>query len=230
LEVFATSTTMVGRHAFPDGKPVNFPSSPLPNDKSALRQVMLERRKTVVDPILAADRLCDWAWPHLSALCQTSPSHAPVVAAYWPIRGEIDPLPLLARCAQAGAVTALPVVIGPDQPLLFRRWNPDLSAGDALERGSFGTRQPLASAPEVLPSLLLIPLVAFDRHGQRLGYGGGFYDRTLARLRQGGTVHAIGLAHTVQQIEAVPCGPHDQPLDLVFTESETFSQLAASTD
>lgn len=141
------------------------------------------------------------------------------------MRGEIDPRPLLVCCQQHGIATALPVVVGKGQPLVFRAWAP----GEALETGAYGTCHPPPAAAEVQPSLVLVPLVAFDRAGGRLGYGGGFYDRTLPRLRAAQTVVAIGLAHGVQELAAVPREPHDQPLDWLATEAEIlgpFGQIS----
>lgn len=134
------------------------------------------------------------------------------VAAYPPMRGEIDPLPALA--AHDGPV-ALPVVLAPATPLVFRRWAP----GEALEAGPFGTRHPPATAPRIVPRLLLIPLAGFDAAGNRLGYGGGFYDRTLAGLRARGPVTAIGIAFAAQQTAPIPAEPTDEPLDAVVTEA-----------
>ncbi|MBI3444263.1 MAG: 5-formyltetrahydrofolate cyclo-ligase [Magnetospirillum sp.] len=137
-----------------------------------------------------------------------------VVAGYWPLGDEIDPLPLLRDLAGRGCILALPVVTETGQPLDFRQWNLD----EGLEPGPHGTRHPLAPAPSVIPSVVLVPLLAFDLRGFRLGYGGGYYDRTLARLRQGGGVAAIGLAFAAQEVEEVPAGPWDQRLDRIATE------------
>lgn len=139
-----------------------------------------------------------------------------VVAGYWPMRGEIDVLPLLGALSQRGQVTALPAVIGRKEPLVFRRWAP----GEPLEEGLYGTRHPAVSAAVVRPVCLLVPLLAFDRKGIRLGYGGGFYDRTLAALRAVGPVVAVGVAYAGQEVESLPAEPHDERLDWVVTEKE----------
>lgn len=141
-----------------------------------------------------------------------------VVAGYWPMRGEIDVRPLLSVLAERGQVTALPVVTAPRAPLEFRRWRD----GDALDDGPYGTRHPAASAPVVRPVCLLVPLLAFDRSGVRLGYGGGFYDRTLAALRADGPVVAVGVAYAGQEVEALPAESHDERLDWVITEREVI--------
>ncbi len=138
-----------------------------------------------------------------------------VVAGYWPLGDEIDPRPLMAALAASGRGLALPVVIGRGLPLEFRLWYP----GDPLEKGGHGTRHPFATAHTVWPDVVLVPLLAFDAKGFRLGYGGGYYDRTLAQLRHDGTVLAIGLAYSVQQVDAVPAEAWDQKLDKIATET-----------
>lgn len=141
-----------------------------------------------------------------------------VVAGYSPIRSEIDPTPLMQRLAAQGARLALPAIAGRDQPLEFRAW----SAGDRLLRGLLGILEPSPQAAEIVPDIVLVPLAAFDRSGQRIGYGAGHYDRSLAQLRGRGKILAIGLGFAVQQIEAVPALPHDAALDYVLTENQSF--------
>lgn len=137
-----------------------------------------------------------------------------VVAGYWPIDTEADVRPLLARLHERGVVCALPRVVEPRAPLRFHRWAPS----DDLEDGRFGTRQPLATRETVTPSVVLAPLLAFDAAGHRLGYGAGYYDRTLAALRRARPVTAIGVAYALQRLDMVPHEPHDQPLDWIVTE------------
>jgi 5-formyltetrahydrofolate cyclo-ligase len=110
---------------------------------------------------------------------------------------------------------ALPVVAGKGKPLLFRAWTP----GDAMDKGVWDIPQPKPDRSAVEPDILLVPLMAFDVHGRRLGYGGGFYDRTLARLRALKPVIAVGLAYDEQRIDAVPHLDYDQKLDWVLTPS-----------
>ena len=141
-----------------------------------------------------------------------------IVAGYMPIRSEIDPQPLMLRLRDQGAQLALPVIAGRGEPLVFRAWN----EGEELARGDFGILQPAADAPHVLPDIVLVPLAAFDRAGHRIGYGGGYYDRTLAALRRQKTVLAIGVAFAMQEIDNIPASHHDAPLDTVMTESETI--------
>src|SRR3954469_11779980 len=141
-----------------------------------------------------------------------------VVAGYAPIRSEFDPMPLLRRLAVAGARLALPVITGRDQPLQFRSF----SIGEALERGPLGIQQPTAASAEVVPEVLLIPLAAFDRAGHRIGYGAGYYDRSIEVLRAGNRTITVGLAFAVQEIDAIPALSHDAVLDYVLTETQTF--------
>ncbi len=137
-----------------------------------------------------------------------------VVAGFAPIGDEIDVLPLLTTLSDQGYPCALPVVVGPGQPLLFRTWTPGMALTDA----TFGVGVPPASSPEVRPSIVLVPLLAFDASGQRIGYGAGFYDRTLEALRRDGEVLAVGIAYADQQIESVPIDGNDARLDMVVTE------------
>jgi 5-formyltetrahydrofolate cyclo-ligase len=141
-----------------------------------------------------------------------------IVSGYWPIRGEIDPMPLMRHLAAQGARLALPVITGPDQPLIFRAFG----AQAQLLRGQLGIMEPSLQSEIVEPDMVLVPLAAFDRAGHRIGYGAGHYDRTLRQLRAAKPIVAIGLAFAVQEIEAVPALPHDVGLDYVLTEDRTI--------
>ncbi len=141
-----------------------------------------------------------------------------VVAGYAAIGDEIDPLPLLETFALEQARIALPCVVAKDQPLIFRSWTLD----QLLEPGAFGTREPAANHPEMVPSLVLVPLVGFDLKGRRLGYGGGFYDRTLEALNAQGPVTVVGLAYEAQRLNKVPAERHDVRLDWVVTEQGAY--------
>ncbi|MGB0086733.1 MAG: 5-formyltetrahydrofolate cyclo-ligase [Rhodomicrobiaceae bacterium] len=135
------------------------------------------------------------------------------VAGYYPVRSEFDCLPLMEALSQTGYRLALPVITGA-APLKFREWH----FGAPITRGLFGVCEPV-HGEFVVPSVLLVPLLAFDRRGVRLGYGGGHYDRTLAALRSAGTVTAIGLAFEAQEVEQLPADPHDEWLDWILTPS-----------
>ena len=141
------------------------------------------------------------------------PPSGAVVSGFWPMGQEIDIRPLLHALHGRGHAIALPVTPKRGQPLHFRRWRP----GDELARGPLGTRQPGPGAEALTPDWLLVPLLAFDRAGRRLGYGGGYYDRTLAALP--GAV-AIGCAHAAQELDEVPAGPDDARLTAIATEAE----------
>ncbi len=139
-----------------------------------------------------------------------------VVSGYSPLKFEISPLPLMRHCARDGAKLALPVIQGRGSPLIMRAW----AFGETLGSGVWGIREPKPEAPEVFPDILIVPLLLFDRAGYRLGYGAGYYDMTIARLRAMKPVTAIGLAFAAQEIADVPKTPRDARLDLVLTERE----------
>jgi len=141
-----------------------------------------------------------------------------VVAGYAPIRSELDPVPLLRRCAEAGALIALPRVLRRDAPLAFLAWRP----GDPLAPGAFGIGEPLPEARALDPDIVLVPLAAFDRAGHRVGYGAGFYDRTLRALRQRGPVLTVGIGFSAQEVDTVPVSGHDEAVDLVLTERDVL--------
>ncbi len=145
------------------------------------------------------------------------------IAGYFPFRSEFDVLPLLRVLHRTGRALALPVVIGRGQKLLFRRYRP----GDPMAMSEIGIPEPAATAEPVAPTHLLIPLLAFDDLGYRLGYGGGYYDRTLAALREAGHRPAtIGIGFEVQRVAAVPRALGDQSLELIATERGFHGPLA----
>jgi 5-formyltetrahydrofolate cyclo-ligase len=144
-----------------------------------------------------------------------------IASGFQPYKSEISVLPLIAKLVADGWTTALPIVVAKGEPLIFRQWHP----GDETVPGTWDIPMPPESAPEVEPDLLLVPMLAFDRHGYRLGYGGGFYDRTLELLRRHKPVTAIGIAYAAQEVEEVPRGPHDQPLDWIMTEESSFQPV-----
>lgn len=135
-----------------------------------------------------------------------------ILAAYWPIRGEPDLRPWMARQAAAGVRIALPVVTAPDQPLIFRPWSPDAP----MRPGRWNIPEPDTDA-QVLPQIVLAPTVGWDASRFRLGYGGGFYDRTLASLRP--RPYAIGIGLEAGRLATIFPQPHDAALDLLVTET-----------
>jgi 5-formyltetrahydrofolate cyclo-ligase len=159
----------------------------------------------------AARALIDHLLPRLA---EVGMSPGVVVAGYWPIATEIDVRPLMARLIARGIAGALPVLVAEDAALAFRAWQP----ADDLDDGPRGTRQPPVTAPLVRPGVVLVPTLAFDPAGHRLGQGGGYYDRTLAALRRDGPVTAIGVAYALQRRESLPHDERDQPLDWILTE------------
>jgi 5-formyltetrahydrofolate cyclo-ligase len=141
-----------------------------------------------------------------------------IVSGFMPLKSEINPLPLLRKLAEAGATLALPVVAGKGQPLIMRAW----AFGTPLTSGVWGIKEPMADTPAVDPDILIVPLLAFDRRGHRLGYGAGYYDMTLTALRARKPVVAVGIAYAAQEVDTVPITPRDARLDLVLTERETI--------
>jgi 5-formyltetrahydrofolate cyclo-ligase len=179
--------------------------------KATLRREAMARREALptVDRVAAAQTIAARGLPVKIVPGST-------VSGYSPLKSEISPMPLLRRCADDGAALALPVVVGRGHPLIMRGW----AFGAPLTSGVWGIRQPPPAAPEVFPDILIVPLLAFDRRGHRVGYGAGYYDMTLARLRAMKEVTAIGIAFAAQEVDKVPTTPRDAPLDFVLTERE----------
>lgn len=146
-----------------------------------------------------------------------------VVAAYWPIRDELDCRPVLTRLMDSGQPVCLPVVMGDEEPLELRMWE----QGAPLYPSGFGTLAPPDDAPRGQPDIIIMPLLGYDRAGTRLGYGGGYYDRTLARMTK--QPRLIGFAFAAQELDFIPREAHDVPLDAVVTEQGVlqFSARAA---
>lgn len=178
--------------------------------KRTLRSAMLAWRRGLDDEARRAA-----AQGLIATLRAEKPFEIPsIVSGFWPIKDEIDIVPLMTGLHADGCTVALPVVQGRGQRLLFRVWRP----GDVLEAGGFGTVQPSSRCEVVEPDALLVPLLACDREGWRLGYGGGFYDRTIEELRRKRPVTAIGVGFEGQLVPEVPHGPDDQRLDWLLTD------------
>jgi len=137
------------------------------------------------------------------------------IAGYWPISNEFDVKPLLQKLLCAGITVSLPAVIPNQKRLVFQGWSENMQ----LVKGPYGTLQPVGSSGLITPDILMIPLLAFDSAGGRLGYGSGYYDRTLAELRKEKEVTAVGIAYAGQEINEVPTSSSDQTLDWIITEA-----------
>jgi 5-formyltetrahydrofolate cyclo-ligase len=178
--------------------------------KAALRRTALARRDAL--PVEVRARAAE----ELAALVAglDLPAGA-IVSGFWPIRSEIDPRPAMALLAARGHGLALPVILADGETMIFRRWRAD----DTLVSAGFGLSEPGPEAQEVAPEVMLVPLAAFDRKGDRIGYGKGFYDRAIERLEARGPRLKIGLAFATQEVDRVPAEPHDRRLDLILTEA-----------
>jgi 5-formyltetrahydrofolate cyclo-ligase len=179
------------------------PKKALREEARAARRAACDRFGTRIGPILAANFFARFSHPRGYDF-----------AGYWPIREEADIRPLLTALHERGHRLALPRVVRRGAPLRFLRWRP----GDCLAPGYAGIPEPAADGEEIVPDVLLVPLLGFDRAGRRLGYGGGFYDRTLGALRRRGAVEAIGIGYSEQEVDSLPPGDHDEPLDWIVTE------------
>jgi 5-formyltetrahydrofolate cyclo-ligase len=186
---------------------------PALQEKAELRREALARRDTLPADArqAAAEAIAARAFP-LGIASGT------IVSGFMPLKSEINPLPLMRKLADAGASLALPAVAGRGKPLIMRSWQ----WGEPLVPGVWGIREPPPTAPELQPDILLVPLLAFDRRGHRIGYGAGYYDLTIAQLRAKKPIAAVGIAFAAQEVEIVPRTAFDAQLDLVLTESETI--------
>lgn len=180
-------------------------------DKKALRVEARTRRLMAFDRhgAVAGEKIAE----HGLGFSEASPPM--IVSGFSSIGDELDVRPLMRVLHEGGFKLALPVIKVKGEPLIMRSWAP----GEPLEKRTWGIEEPLDSAPEVLPDVMLVPLLAFDDEGYRLGYGGGFYDRTLEKVRSLKPVIAIGVAFDEQRVDAVPREGYDQPCDWILTPS-----------
>ena len=185
------------------------PIAPFNNPKTVLRERMKGERR-------AAARARPDAGKHAASafLNAIERPQGTIISAYYPIKGELDTEPLVSALIEEGTRVAMPVVVKKKAPLIFRAYMP----GEELVPGPYGEMTPTENAPEAIPDIIIVPLLAFTRDGGRLGYGGGYYDRTLETLRAQGNPIAVGYAYGVQEVDAIPLSPLDQPLDWVVTE------------
>jgi 5-formyltetrahydrofolate cyclo-ligase len=181
--------------------------------KAALRAEVLARRDALptAERKAAAETIAARAFP-------VAVTPGMIVSGFFPMKSEINPMPLVRKLAEAGALLALPAIAGRGHPLMMRAW----SFGAPLKAGQWGIREPTADAPEVAPDILIVPLACFDRAGHRIGYGAGYYDMTIRALRNKKPVTAIGIAFAAQEIPRVPATERDERLDLVLTEREAI--------
>lgn len=179
--------------------------------KAALRAQARKRREAVssTDGPNAAQALARQLLLHIDL----KPSD--ILAGYWPTGSEIDCRPFLEQACARNIPCALPVVTAAQAPLRFHAWQPH----HKLNVGPYGIMAPAELSQTVTPTIILAPLLAFDMNGCRLGYGGGYYDRTIEALREKAAVRAIGIAFDAQRVDNLPCGAHDQRLDAVATET-----------
>jgi 5-formyltetrahydrofolate cyclo-ligase len=191
------------------------PTDSLNEQKQALRRAASDRRAAAhadraeeAGPALA-DRFCAAFDDRLEGA---------VVSLFSPMRDEIDVGVLFETLTDHGARTALPVMDGPDAPLVFRAWSP----GDALIDAAFGVREPADDASVLQPGIVGVPLLAFDRIGNRLGYGGGYYDRTLRALRAAHDIIAVGICYDEQEMPNIPVHQRDERLDMIITDRRTI--------
>ena len=190
-------------------------SSAIIQEKTALRERMRAWRNGLdsASKVRAAEAIAVRGVEIVQEL--RGPGGQGVVSGFASLPEELNVWQLLRRLSLAGVPLALPVVARKGQPLVFRAWTP----GDAMDKGVWDIPEPRADKPVLAPDILLVPLLAFDGYGCRLGYGGGFYDRTLAGLRTMKPIIAIGLAYDEQRVDAVPHLDYDQRLDWVLTPS-----------
>jgi 5-formyltetrahydrofolate cyclo-ligase len=198
--------------AAPRFSPMQSPD-PIESEKASLRREALTRRNAIPADSRAAAALAIAERPLPFAL----PANA-VASGFMPLKSEINPVPLMRKLSDAGARLALPVVVGRGKPLVMRAF----AFGDMLASGVWGIREPRRNAPELKPDILLVPLLAFDRSGYRIGYGAGYYDLTIASLRSMKPVLAVGIAFAAQEVPQVPKTARDARLDLVLTEREVI--------
>ena len=168
-------------------------------------RLQAKRRRAEADTPLGAIQLLEHVPANVFKGC--------VIGGYWPLPGELDIRPLLKACHAQGHELALPCTPRKGHPLTFRAWTPE----DSLKAGPYGTREPFPEKEALLPNLVFVPLLAFTQHGERLGYGGGFYDRTLAKLKETTEVFACGIAYAAQEAATLPVDEFDYPLDGILT-------------
>jgi 5-formyltetrahydrofolate cyclo-ligase len=179
-------------------------------DKNILRARALGARKAI-----KPEQATEAAQQLAVHLCKCISSSCRIIAGYMAIHSEISITPALYALHKRGHTLCLPVVVGEGKPLVFRKWQP----GEPLEPGAYGIDVPPATAQEMIPDAVIVPLAAFDNAGHRLGYGAGYYDKTIPKMRaQKKNILLLGAAYAEQQVEHIPADEHDRTLDAVVTE------------
>ncbi|MDT7953736.1 MAG: 5-formyltetrahydrofolate cyclo-ligase [Acetobacteraceae bacterium] len=185
--------------------------------RKAKRAVLIERRLAMS----ASERAAHSEAITVALLQVLSSFPAALIGFFWPFKGEYDPRPLVRSLHAKGTGLALPVVVEKAKPLIFREWRP----GMAMTNGVWNIPVPSMGEP-VAPDVLLVPMIGFDRQAFRLGYGGGYYDRTLGALRT--RPRTVGIGFGLSQIATIYPQPHDIPMDLVVTEQGLFPPVTDS--
>jgi len=188
-------------------------SDPTVTEKAELRREAVARRDALPAATRAAAAEVIAARPLPLAIAPGT-----VVSGFMPMKNEFDCQPMMRKLAGQGAQLALPVIVGRGRPLIMRAW----AFGEPLVTGVWGIREPPQQARAIDPDIVLVPLIAFDRAGHRLGFGGGYYDLTLAQLRARKTITAIGMAFATLEVAKIPATDRDARLDLVLTEREVI--------
>ncbi|MEO1016776.1 MAG: 5-formyltetrahydrofolate cyclo-ligase [Pseudomonadota bacterium] len=183
-------------------------------EKQQLRAHLKGLRRSVGEARDRSSRLAAWRLLSLVPVDQS-----PIVALFWSLADEIDTSPIRSLLETLDLDLALPRMTGREMPLVFHQWR----SGDTLISGPMGVQEPASSSNAVAPDVIIVPLLGFDCDGYRLGYGGGFYDRTLAGLRQSGlNPLSIGLAFDCQRVDKIPREPQDEPLEFIVTEAQIY--------
>ncbi|MBL4693183.1 MAG: 5-formyltetrahydrofolate cyclo-ligase [Magnetovibrio sp.] len=188
--------------------------------KSCFRKQAIRKRAEAVQ-VLGDDGTRSFFQNLLETWSEVSKPYAgleAILAGYWPMSDEMDVRPAMVALDRIGVLQALPEVVAKNRPLRFRAW----ASGESLEEGPYGTFHPLVQAPLLRPDVVLVPLLAFDKRGYRLGWGGGYYDRTLQLLRKTGDVTAIGVAYAAQEVDDLPVDDYDEPVDWIITEKQAL--------
>lgn len=195
----------------PDDLVLEAPTAPTQAElKAQLRKACQQQRDALADEERQA-----YSKAFARHFLKHAKADSKVVAGYAAINNELDIMPLMAMLSNGDRICSLPVTSPPSRQLFFRRWH----TGTKMVPGNYRIMMPSQESETVTPDIIILPMVGFDRHHQRIGYGAGYYDCTLRELRKKGyNPFTIGAAYSVQQVDRVPVEPHDEPLDMIITE------------